>query len=101
MAFNEKFGFERPDQLKEDYKKGLKMGLPYPVLIVAEYIAVDAAYYNQAGFGWGLSYRQAGFYGSFSLVQFCPLAFDKFDGCCGPKIWSLFDEFNWSYVDLQ
>jgi hypothetical protein len=22
MAFNEKFGFERPDQLKEEYKKG-------------------------------------------------------------------------------
>lgn len=67
MAFNEKFGFERPDQLKEEYKKGLIKGLPFPILTVAEYIAVDAAYYNQAGFGWGLSYRQAGFYGSFFL----------------------------------
>jgi len=42
MAFNEKFGFERPDQLKEEYKKGLIKGLPFPILTVAEYIAVDA-----------------------------------------------------------
>ena len=48
-------------------KKGLKKGLPYPILTVAEYIAVDAAYHNQVGFGWGLSYRQAGFYCSFFL----------------------------------
>jgi len=62
VAFNERFDFERPDQLKEEYKKGLKKGLPFPILTVAEYMSVDAE-----GFCWGRNYRQAGYYCSFFL----------------------------------
>merc|ERR1719357_2005311 len=62
VAFNERFGFERPDQLREEYKKGLKKGLPFPILTVAEYMSVDAE-----GFCWGRNYRQAGYYCSFFL----------------------------------
>ena len=62
VAFNERFNFERPDQLQEEYKKGLKKGLPFPILTVAEYMSVDAE-----GFCWGRNYRQAGYYCSFFL----------------------------------
>merc|ERR1719273_2406287 len=57
VAFNERFDFERPDQLQKEYKKGLKKGLPFPILTVAEYMSVDAE-----GFCWGRNYRQAGYY---------------------------------------
>ena len=57
VAFNERFDFERPDQLQQEYKKGLKKGLPFPILTVAEYMSVDAE-----GFCWGRNYRQAGYY---------------------------------------
>ena len=62
VAFNEKFGFERPDQLQDEFKQALKKGLPYPILTVAEYMGVDAE-----GFCWGRNYRQAGYYASFFL----------------------------------
>ena len=52
IAFNERFGFDKPDQLEEEFKKGLKKGLPFPILTVAEYMAVDAE-----GFCWGRNYR--------------------------------------------
>merc|ERR1711962_504825 len=58
VAFNERFGFERPDQLREEYKKGLT----FPILTVAEYMSVDAE-----GFCWGRNYRQAGYYTSIFL----------------------------------
>merc|ERR1719266_3114475 len=62
VAFNERFDFERPDQLQQEYKKGLKKGLPFPILTVAEYMSVDAE-----GFCWGRNYRQAGYYAEFFL----------------------------------
>merc|ERR1711971_943274 len=62
VAFNERFDFERPDQLQQEYKKGLKKGLPFPILTVAEYMSVDAE-----GFCWGRNYRQAGYYCEFFL----------------------------------
>merc|ERR1719219_400256 len=62
IAFNERFGFDKPDQLEEEFKKGLKKGLPFPILTVAEYMAVDAE-----GFCWGRNYRQAGYYCEFFL----------------------------------
>jgi len=62
VNFNERFDFERPDQLKEEYRKGLKKGLPFPILTVAEYMSVDAE-----GFCWGRNYRQAGYYTNFFL----------------------------------
>merc|ERR1711953_440691 len=57
INFNERFGFEKPDQLQVEFKKGLKKGLPFPILTVAEYMSVDAE-----GFCWGRNYRQAGYY---------------------------------------
>lgn len=57
VNFNEKFGFERPTQLKEEYAAALKKGLPFPILTVAEYLSVDAE-----GFCWGRTYRAAGYY---------------------------------------
>ena len=52
VAFNERFGFDKPTQLMEEFRKGLKKGLPFPILTVAEYMAVDAE-----GFCWGRNYR--------------------------------------------
>ena len=52
INFNERFGFEKPDQLQVEFKKGLKKGLPFPILTVAEYMSVDAE-----GFCWGRNYR--------------------------------------------
>jgi len=57
VNFNEKFGFERPTQLQEEYAAALKKGLPFPILTVAEYMSVDAE-----GFCWGRTYRAAGYY---------------------------------------
>ena len=37
-------------------------GLPFPILTVAEYMAVDAE-----GFCWGRTYRKAGYYTSIYL----------------------------------
>ena len=34
VAFNERFGFDGPTQLMEEFKKGLKKGLPFPILTV-------------------------------------------------------------------
>merc|ERR1719411_643350 len=62
VAFNERFGFDKPTQLMEEFRKGLKKGLPFPILTVAEYMAVDAE-----GFCWGRNYRQAGYYCNFFL----------------------------------
>ena len=62
VNFNEKFGFERPTQLKEEYQAALRKGLPYPILTVAEYMSVDAE-----GFCWGRTYRAAGYYCSVFL----------------------------------
>ena len=63
MAYNEQFVFyERPDQLKDEFKNGLKKGLPYPILTVAEYLAQDAG-----SFSWGRNYRRAGYYCCFFL----------------------------------
>lgn len=62
VAFNERFGFEKSDQLQKEFKQGLKKGLPFPILTVSEYMALDAE-----GFCWGRNYRQAGYYTSFFL----------------------------------
>ena len=62
VNFNERFLFERPTQLKEEYQEALVKGLPFPILTVAEYLSVDAE-----GFCWGRSYRAAGYYASIFL----------------------------------
>ena len=54
FAYNTPFrlNFVRPTELKEEFKAALVKGLPYPILTVAEYMAVDAE-----GFCWGRNYR--------------------------------------------
>ena len=47
-----RLNFVRPTELKEEFKAALVKGLPYPILTVAEYMAVDAE-----GFCWGRNYR--------------------------------------------
>ena len=36
VHFNEEFRFERPTQLKEEFKEALVKGLPFPILTVVE-----------------------------------------------------------------
>lgn len=43
--------------MQEELQKALRRGLPYPILTVLEYMAVD-----QAGFIWGRQFRVAGYY---------------------------------------
>ena len=44
------------------YEAALHKGLPYPILTVAEYLA-----WNEEGFGWGRTYRYAGYFSSIAL----------------------------------
>eukprot|EP00096_Caligus_rogercresseyi_P016540 TRINITY_DN923_c0_g2_i1.p1 TRINITY_DN923_c0_g2~~TRINITY_DN923_c0_g2_i1.p1 ORF type:complete len:546 (-),score=186.52 TRINITY_DN923_c0_g2_i1:259-1896(-) len=62
INFNERFTFAGAQELKEGYRAALVKGLPFPILTVAEYLAVDAE-----GFCWGRSYREAGYYTSIAL----------------------------------
>ncbi len=62
VNFNERFRFDGPVQLKEEYERALRKGLPFPILTVAEYLSVDAE-----GFCWGRNYRSAGYYTSVYL----------------------------------
>ncbi len=62
VHFNERFRFEGPMQLKEEYRDALVKGLPFPILTIVEYMAVDAE-----GFCWGRNYREAGYYTSIFL----------------------------------
>ena len=52
MFLKSRLNFVRPTELKEEFKAALVKGLPYPILTVAEYMAVDAE-----GFCWGRNYR--------------------------------------------
>ena len=52
VHFNERFSWEGPTQLKEEYRDALVKGLPFPILTIVEYMAVDAE-----GFCWGRTYR--------------------------------------------
>jgi hypothetical protein len=62
IDFNERFYWIGPTQIKDDYSQALVKGLPYPILTVAEYFAMDAE-----GFCWGRMYRQAGYYAHIML----------------------------------
>ena len=52
VHFNERFSWDGPTQLKEEYRDALVKGLPFPILTIVEYMAVDAE-----GFCWGRTYR--------------------------------------------
>ncbi|KAG0717953.1 Dual oxidase maturation factor 1 [Chionoecetes opilio] len=62
INFNERFGWIKPGDMRQRYKEALVRGLPYPILTVAEYLAVD-----NEGFAWGRYYRSAGYYCSIFL----------------------------------
>lgn len=57
-----RFEWGGPTQLADEYRHALIKGLPFPILTVAEYLAVDAE-----GFCWGRSYREAGYFTSIFL----------------------------------
>jgi len=57
INFNERFNWEKPSDMRDQYHSALVKGLPYPILTVAEYLAVD----NES-FSWGRYYRAAGYY---------------------------------------
>jgi len=48
--------------MMDEYRMALKRGLPFPLLTVVEYFAV-----NSEGFAWGRAYREAGYYTSIFL----------------------------------
>jgi dual oxidase maturation factor 1 len=62
VNFNERFRYDGPTELQDEYRRALVKGLPFPILTVAEYLAVDAE-----GFCWGRNYRNAGYYTSIYL----------------------------------
>jgi len=62
INFNERFHWITPDDMGRQYGEALAKGLPYPILTVAEYLAID-----KDGFSWGRNYRSAGYYTSIIL----------------------------------
>ncbi|XP_057365578.1 uncharacterized protein LOC130686459 [Daphnia carinata] len=62
IDYNERFGWKGPDDMVEGYEAALRKGLPYPILTVAEYLSL-----NDEGFGWGRTYRKAGYYSCIAL----------------------------------
>lgn len=62
VHFNERFEWRGPTQMMDEYRMALKRGLPFPLLTVVEYFAV-----NSEGFAWGRTYREAGYYTSIFL----------------------------------
>lgn len=62
INFNERFSWVKPTDMRQRYREALVKGLPYPILTVAEYLAVD-----NEGFAWGRYYRSAGYYCSIFL----------------------------------
>lgn len=62
INFNERFSWVKPTDMRQRYREALVKGLPYPILTVAEYLAVD-----DEGFAWGRYYRSAGYYCSIFL----------------------------------
>lgn len=57
-----RFEWRGPTQMMDEYRMALKRGLPFPLLTVVEYFAV-----NSEGFAWGRVYREAGYYTSIFL----------------------------------
>lgn len=62
INFNERFAWVKPTDMRQRYREALVKGLPYPILTVAEYLALD-----NEGFAWGRYYRSAGYYCSIFL----------------------------------
>ncbi|XP_041979575.1 dual oxidase maturation factor 2 isoform X2 [Aricia agestis] len=56
IDYNEQFMWEEAGAMQEWYQAGLRRGLPYPVLSVAEHFAAE-----HEGFEWGAKYRAAGY----------------------------------------
>jgi len=63
VNFNEQFIWEKPTDMRDQYKQALVKGLPYPILTVAEHFKL-----NTESFGWGFNYRSAGYYANIALT---------------------------------
>lgn len=62
IDYNERFRWNGPDDMIEAYHSALHKGLPYPILTVVEYLSL-----NEEGFGWGRTYRYAGYLSGITL----------------------------------
>lgn len=62
VDFNEQFMWLTSDQMSDSFREALARGLPFPILIVAEYFTI-----GQEGLSWGDQYRAAGYYASIML----------------------------------
>lgn len=62
VDFNEQFVWLTSDQMGDSFREALKRGLPFPILIVAEYFSI-----GQEGLSWGGQYRAAGYYATVML----------------------------------
>lgn len=67
VDYNERFHWDKPDQMTQEHIEALRRGLPYPILSVTEFLSHDAD-----GFNWSRQLRQAGYY--CSLVLYMSLA---------------------------
>ena len=63
VNFNEKFVWNEPTDMRDQYRSALVKGLPYPILTVAEYFSMNTEYFR-----WGFNYRSAGYYANIALT---------------------------------
>ncbi|KRY74898.1 DUOXA-like protein C06E1.3 [Trichinella pseudospiralis] len=62
MNYNERIHFTDVRTMQQNLVESLHKGLPYPIITVTEYFAME-----KAGFIWGRGYRLAGYYTDFIL----------------------------------
>ncbi|OUC40130.1 hypothetical protein D917_00756 [Trichinella nativa] len=62
MNYNERIHFTDVRTMQQNLMESLHKGLPYPIITVTEYFAME-----KAGFIWGRGYRLAGYYTDFIL----------------------------------
>jgi len=66
VLYNERFYFEKPDEMQIEHLNALRRGLPYPILSVTEFFSNDSD-----GFNWTRQIRRAAFYTcSFLYITF-------------------------------
>ena len=55
VHYNERFHWNKVDEMEQEYEKARERGLPQPILYIAEYFGADAG-----GLRWTRGFRQAG-----------------------------------------
>lgn len=62
VDYNERFHWDKPNQMASEHVEALRKGLPYPILTITEFLSQDAD-----GFNWMRQLRQAGYFTSLAL----------------------------------